>query len=873
VPPPASPVPLSLLQSSARTMFFGLIWGGVLLLILARWLGLRFGDERSLTLPWIIALFLVAGLLLAGWHAFVLWLQKTTPEQKCRALADLRRITAFALLGGGLAMLGIAVLLGFTPRPGGTGGWAALRSIFGEAVGLFLFALVTVGAGRTLLYPPRDELATVDLEPLRGLFPLIRTALFLVGIVSIGAFAIFAYQAYHSVGMTYFPELVGLLLFSMLCLWMGLWLMSNPAPDPFATRVFVLVFGGSAGLILFVMTLARAVVWRDQVFFSGMAIWQGEESWQLWLCVYLQLIALALMFGSLLLARADIRTNAVLRRVLFGYNTILNGLLVVQMLLVINIVLYAMVPYTFDWTGTRGLHALAQSSKNLLHQLKRPTHIYVLLSQGMSSQADVRTLLDNLQAETNKLDVTYVSPDRDLGQYSQLADLFPKILPSGKAVMRMNDESGRGLLIVYGDVPTKKEHEVPYGFIPERKIYDEPLGMPNQKPTKTFKGEVELMKEIKYLAGGGTRRKLYFLQGNDEIDIAQNQPFTRVDPRGEMSLLGASMLVDKLKKDNYDVEAITFSKAFAEDPKHKGDKVRYIGPSGKDQPAQIPDDAYALVIAGPSSPLPSEGLAAIEKYADKGGKLMVLLDMVVAKDLKAKELKLRETGLEDMLKKYGIVSTDEFAIGQMIPRTRIPIDPLKIPSRPAANSDNVIARQFAGSLLVFKSVRVIRPAPNPTGKYKAEPVFVSYPWSPMTARELPAVIAVRDLDALRDPLAPFQDLLDRKELERLVKEELPLVVAVSEDAKPRMVVFGDTEFISNVAMMQADRTEYSLFVSCLEWMAEHEQLIGPQPKETTVVMMPQNLAIQYTKIHLVPLWLMFLTIVGLGGGIWLVRRR
>jgi len=67
------------------------------------------------------------------------------------------------------------------------------------------------------------------------------------------------------------------------------------------------------------------------------------------------------------------------------------------------------------------------------------------------------------------------------------------------------------------------------------------------------------------------------------------------------------------------------------------------------------------------------------------------------------------------------------------------------------------------------------------------------------------------------------------------------VVTVSEDARPRMVVFGDTEFISNTAMRTEDRANnYSLFVSALEWMSEHENPrgIGPQPKTSEVVTMP-----------------------------------
>ena len=104
---------------------------------------------------------------------------------------------------------------------------------------------------------------------------------------------------------------------------------------------------------------------------------------------------------------------------------------------------------------------------------------------------------------------------------------------------------------------------------------------------------------------------------------------------------------------------------------------------------------------------------------------------------------------------------------------------------------------------------------------------------------------------------------------------LPVVVAVSENDKGRMVVFGDTEFISNLGLAQ-DRTEkhYSLFVSALEWMADRDpDFIGPRPISRESFALEKTVAAEYSRIHLVPMWLMLLTVIGLGTGIWLVRRR
>src|SRR5437868_5223260 len=80
-PAPTPSAPLLLLVSAARNAFLGLLWGGVLLIVLALWLGIKFAEERSLVIPWIIGIAGAVGLGLAGCHAFTLWFQKPPAGQ------------------------------------------------------------------------------------------------------------------------------------------------------------------------------------------------------------------------------------------------------------------------------------------------------------------------------------------------------------------------------------------------------------------------------------------------------------------------------------------------------------------------------------------------------------------------------------------------------------------------------------------------------------------------------------------------------------------------------------------------------------------------------------------------------------------------
>jgi hypothetical protein len=225
---------------------------------------------------------------------------------------------------------------------------------------------------------------------------------------------------------------------------------------------------------------------------------------------------------------------------------------------------------------------------------------------------------------------------------------------------------------------------------------------------------------------------------------------------------------------------------------------------------------------------------------------------------------MKFSGLEDLVKKYGIESADEFAL-RVIDRPGV--DPFRIIATAPLKSDNALAKQFLRAGLEFRTCRVVRAGAG-AGKYKSAIVMNSIP-------QLSPAVAVKDVSILKDPIRYLVDLQDQGVLQERASSPLPLVVAVSEEDKGRMVVFGDTEFISNLGLAQ-DRSEknYSLFVSALEWMADRDAaFIGPRPKTTESFALEKTVAADYSRIHLVPMWLMLLTVIGLGTGIWLVRRR
>src|SRR5207248_2595869 len=145
-------------------------------------------------------------------------------------------------------------------------------------------------------------------------------------------------------------------------------------------------------------------LWRSDVV-GGVAAWQGENAWRFWICAYLLFVSLVLMFISFNLARTDIRNNYALRVVMYGYDTLAQAFLLIGILIVLNVVVYARFPFTFDWTKTRGAYALSENTKNLISNLKQEVNIFVLMAQNDFIFKDLRNLLDNCQALSNKLKV------------------------------------------------------------------------------------------------------------------------------------------------------------------------------------------------------------------------------------------------------------------------------------------------------------------------------------------------------------------------------------------------------------------------------------------------------------------------------------
>src|SRR5438067_188135 len=197
----------------------------------------------------------------------------------------------------------------------------------------------------------------------------------------------------------------------------------TPAPPSTARNLLMLAMGGSAGFVLWVVSLVLAYQWRATIF-GGLDAWQGTNWWQLWVCLLALFGGLLIMFFSLLPLRALERSHATLRRLLYGYNAVLTGLLLLAILMVVNVLVYNYVTPSFDWTES-GIYTLSDRSKNILQALEKPTKIYaVWFASSDLERRELETLLGNCRAVNDKVQVEYVAPDLDIGKITKLRNEY-----------------------------------------------------------------------------------------------------------------------------------------------------------------------------------------------------------------------------------------------------------------------------------------------------------------------------------------------------------------------------------------------------------------------------------------------------------------
>jgi ABC-type uncharacterized transport system involved in gliding motility auxiliary subunit len=260
--------------------------------------------------------------------------------------------------------------------------------------------------------------------------------------------------------------------------------------------------------------------------------------------------------------------------------------------------------------------------------------------------------------------------------------------------------------------------------------------------------------------------------------------------------------------------------------------------------ADVPADAAAVIIAGPTRLFLPEELAALERYVDRGGSLFVAIDPRA------------QTNLYELLKTWGIVLGDDVVVD----RALAVFGQATTPLAGEYDGKHPITSQMREPTL-FPMVRSVEIDPAAKGDFSTIVKTGRDSW------------AERDLDGWRKT---GRAQLGPEDLEGPV----PIAVAGNPEiagangAPPktggRIVVFGDSDFATN-ADLDALRNR-DLFVNSINWLVgDVEQItVRPHVSRASSFKMTQD---QFRRIQYISLFVLPEAIAVFGVFVWWVRRR
>jgi hypothetical protein len=622
----------------------------------------------------------------------------------------------------------------------------------------------------------------------------------------------------------YGTEFLGTVIFSgllaFLVIAVGVTLRFMPAEAgarPERLLALVLLLGGVGGLLVALVGVALTVHWSN-LLTDWLSAGKREGAGQVLLGVAVFLAGLLLMFVTMQLGRAEEHRNPTLRRLMYGYNAVFAGVLLLLILTVVNVLAGVKLVWAVDATSS-GEYSISDRTINLVKGLDKELKVKVIWPPDDDRMMPIRSLLDNMQTRSPKVEVEYISPRQE--RVVELLKKYPRKIDN------------IGILLIYGE--EKPENAT---FLKESDLFEEGFG---NNPTR-FRGEDKIDAAISSLEGGGQKTIVYVTQGAGEPSLTDSG--TRPAPGGKG---GLGTLRDRLTaRGNLDVRPLTVSPANA----------------------KVPEDCKVLVVPAPKPPIDPRVEQAFRQYLEKGGKAVFLLDVPAP----ATGPKMPATGVEGLLAAYNVEVTGDRVLSfgvidlggarALTDRIIVEVNQTLIESR-----SNEVATAFAGyPFILSNELRLVRPAA--TGR----------PGGDAQAQALLTTVRGRDVwtesNWQADPTPQYTAL--RREPEsmekRLSKDPLPAAVVVTAGGKPKLAAFGDVSFITNASVAEGSGTQnFSLFASLVDWLAERSTSIGIEPRNMTVYSLDPTVRFSY--LLFLPGLLAFVMILGLGLGVWVVRRR
>jgi ABC-type uncharacterized transport system involved in gliding motility auxiliary subunit len=374
---------------------------------------------------------------------------------------------------------------------------------------------------------------------------------------------------------------------------------------------------------------------------------------------------------------------------------------------------------------------------------------------------------------------------------------------------RLNDYAyqSRQVTVEYVDPDTRpvvaKEYEIQqYGTV----VVDY-MG----RRERTTSAEEQDLTNALIKAVSGMERAVYFTQGHGEKDPSG----TERD--------GYSAVAEALRRDNYKVERLVLA-----------------------QQKDVPADATAVIVAGPTTDLLPEEAEALRRYLAKAGKLMMLIDPPIGTQGQL-------PNIEALAREWGI------QIG-----ANVVVDVSGATNEPsvavaASYPAHAITDRFA-TLTIYPLARAVEPVSGGAEGRTAQPIVETSPrsWAEADLSSLTgdAGVEMNEDKGDKPGPVPIAAAVSAPVEGADAAKATPPAPGQPEPPKPetRIAVFGDSDFATNAYGGVPGNP--NLFANTVSWLAQQENLIAIRPvqaEDRRVTMTPgqQRLAM-LTSIVLLP---------------------
>jgi ABC-type uncharacterized transport system involved in gliding motility auxiliary subunit len=509
----------------------------------------------------------------------------------------------------------------------------------------------------------------------------------------------------------------------------------------------------------------------------------------------------------------------------------ISGLSTALVFALVGAVNYAASLHPKEWDMTReGLYTLSEQTQGLLNKLADPVHVNAFYGSTDPLFATLQETLERYAIASNgSFTYSMVDPQSrpDLVEKFQITDRGPRLVFTA---------AGRE-----ARVKDPEEQELTYALIK--------VAQPSNK-------------------------QIYFLVGHQEADATDAQ-----NPEGMRNL------ADALVAEGYSVQSLHLAadaaaaamgtelqlgataKAVPEQgtpaevkpgatavhaaaARGKTPKVKPVDLTGREispevKPLQVPDDAAALVIAGPRRPLLEPEVAAIETFLARGGRVVAMLEPH------------QRSNLETLLQTYKIALRDDIIVDTN-PLNRLLGLGAAAPMIEPSHVEHPMVTRAAAPLVMLtaRSMQALNAGPP-----EVAATALAHAGQSAWGETHIAADGTAGRDA-EDNLGP-----------------LDVVVAAHKDVgsradrlspQARLVVFGDSDWVTNHYLSLQGNQDFVL--NAVHWVAEQAEKITIRPKSRAANQLFLS-GEQLNKLKFFSMDLLPVLLVACGLGIVLVRRQ